>query len=269
MIATAFHLPIALRHFQFFLLRTSPKTPDMRTMSGIRALALIGMSIAATQIGHTQDQPSRISWAPSYSGSCTDCSLMGHNMSGWNIAKLNYPGADLTAANLQRVHGHSANFKGAQATGADLRLGDFTSAIFEDAILTGAKLQHATFNSANMGGAMLTGANLTNGKFIGAVLTDAKLQSSMVHNADFSAATLSGASLSAADLTGSIFDNAVLQDADLTGANLTEVSFRDVRFTGAKLDGAQGIETANFEGACASETTQLPVGLNLPDCVSF
>lgn len=269
MIATPPHLTTVLRHFQFLRARTSPKTVDMRTMTGMRALALIGVSLLAAPLGHVQDQPSRISWAPSYSGSCTDCSLMGSNMSGWNISKLNYPGADLTAANLQRVHGHHANFKSAQATGADLRLGDFTGAIFEQATLTGARMQHATFNSANMGGALLTGANLSDGKFIGAVLSDAKLQASTVHNADFSAATLSGASLSAADLTGSVFDNAVLQDADLTGANLTDVSFRDVRLSGAKLDGVVGIESANFDGACASEKTQLPVGLILPDCVAF
>ena len=69
-----------------------------------------------------------------------------------------------------------------------------------------------------------------------------------------------------ADLTGSVFDNAIMIEADLTGAQISDASFRDVRFMGANLETVTGIETANFDGACVSHATRLPIGLKLPDC---
>ena len=72
--------------------------------------------------------------------------------------------------------------------------------------------------------------------------------------------------LTAADLTGSVFDNAILVEADLTAATITDASFRDVRFAGANLETAIGVESASFEGACASEDTKMPAGFSLPLC---
>ena len=72
--------------------------------------------------------------------------------------------------------------------------------------------------------------------------------------------------MAGADLIGAVFDNAILSEADLAGANLTNASFRDARLGGAVLDSVIGVEFADFEGACGSETTQLPLGLELPDC---
>ena len=100
---------------------------------------------------------------------------------------------------------------------------------------------------------------------------------SMAHNCNqrqfiiqtFRQRTLSEAILSSADLTGSVFDNAVLTDAILLAANITDASFRDARFAGANLQTAIGVETANFDGACATEDTLLPSGLSLPDCAEF
>ena len=128
----------------------------MTTRFHIRSLLLSGaMLMVAAPLSAAQDAPSRISWAPSYSGSCHDCSLVGRNMSGWNVSKASYPGADLTAANLRRAHAHGADFSGVQAAGADLRLGDFTEASFEEAILVGARLQGASFNNSKMSGVVL------------------------------------------------------------------------------------------------------------------
>lgn len=269
MIATAGHWSVGLPQIQLCSRSGSRMRTVMTTQIGMRSLAILGAAFAAAQMSFAQEIPNRVAWSPSYSGSCTDCSLVGRNMSGWNISKANYPGADLTAASLRRAQGHDANFSGAQATGVDLRNGDFTGASFEDAILVGASLQDAMFNNSKMSGVVLTGANLSDGKFIGAILSDAQLQSGVVHNADFSAATLSGARFEAADLTGSVFDNAILLDADFSGATVTDASFRDVRFSGANLEAAIGIETANFEGACASPVSRLPVGLTLPDCLAY
>lgn len=246
-----------------------PYTETMEIKLSIRRVAVIAAMLSVPSPAFAQEAPSRISWAPSYSGSCVDCSLTGRNMSGWNVSNARYQGADLTAAILHRAQGHGANFDEAQATGADLRLGDFTGASFEDAILVGARLQHAVFNSGKMAGTVLTGANLSDGKFIGTTLTGAHLQSATVHNTDFSAATLAEANLVGADLTGSVFDNAVLTNANLTGATITDSSFKDVRFSGAVLERLVGVETADFEGACASEDSQLPMGLSLPDCAEY
>ena len=92
------------------------------------------------------------------------------------------------------------------------------------------------------------------------------MQSATVHNSDFSAATLYEAVLTASDLTGSVFDNTILMGADFTGANISNASFRDARFAGANLESAIGVETASFEGACASEETRMPAGFSLPLC---
>lgn len=117
-----------------------------------------------------------------------------------------------------------------------------------------------------MSGVVLNSANLSDGKFIGATLTGAQLQSATGHESDFSAATLSEAVLTAADLTGAVFDNSILVDADFTAANLAETSFRDARLAGANLETALGVETASFEGACATEDTRMPAGFALPIC---
>eukprot|EP00581_Thalassiosira_minuscula_P035415 CAMPEP_0184453968 /NCGR_PEP_ID=MMETSP0740-20130409/18540_1 /TAXON_ID=385413 /ORGANISM="Thalassiosira miniscula, Strain CCMP1093" /LENGTH=89 /DNA_ID=CAMNT_0026825347 /DNA_START=1 /DNA_END=267 /DNA_ORIENTATION=+ len=88
----------------------------MTTAYRIRSFLISGaMMLAAAPLSTAQETPSRISWAPSYSGSCHDCSLVGRNMSGWNVSKASYPGADLTAANLRRAHAHGANFSRVQA----------------------------------------------------------------------------------------------------------------------------------------------------------
>ena len=135
----------------------------MTTRLPIRSFLLAGaMMIGAAPLS-AQETPSRISWSPSYSGSCHDCSLVGRNMSGWNVSKASYPGADLTAANLRRTHAHGANFNGVQAAGADLRLGDYTAASIEAAILVRARMQGASFNSSKMTGIVLNSANLSDG----------------------------------------------------------------------------------------------------------
>ena len=113
----------------------------MTTKVDLRSIVLAGAMLFGAAPLNAQEAPSRISWAPSYSGSCQDCSLVGRNMSGWNVSNASYPGADLTAANLRRAHAHGANFSGVQAAGADLRLGDFTEASFEEAVLIGARMQ--------------------------------------------------------------------------------------------------------------------------------
>lgn len=168
-----------LPHFQLWNGGRSPMKRLMSFRTHIRYAASLSVALVMTMPALAQQAPSRISWAPSYSGSCIDCSLQGRNMSGWNISKANYPGADLTAAKLRGVHAHDANFNNVQAAGADFRLSDFTDSSFEGAVLIGASLQGTSFNGSKMEGVILTGATLDNGQYIGTNLTGAQLQSSV------------------------------------------------------------------------------------------
>ena len=76
-------------------------TGRMKTQFGMRSLAILGSALAATQMSLAQEVPTRISWAPSYSGSCIDCPLAGQNLSGWKLSVANYPVADPTFAGFR------------------------------------------------------------------------------------------------------------------------------------------------------------------------
>ena len=67
-------------------------------------------------------------------------------------------------------------------------------------------------------------------------------------------------------MMSAIFNGANLSLSKFDGANVQGASFKDARFVGANLTGLIGWREANFEGACASNSTLLPLGLHLSDC---
>jgi quinoprotein dehydrogenase-associated probable ABC transporter substrate-binding protein len=174
--------------------------------------------------------------------------LTGANLSRCNLTVSFAEGANLTNANLQGAMMFSmqlqgANLKGANLSGARL-IGDLRRANLEQAVLTkmdGApdmKNQSMGLMRANLASANLRGADLSGSDF---------------SRADFSFADLSGAKLAGSKLGGAEFSGTDLRGADLAGADLSGSKLIDTDFTGANL------ADANFTGAIFRNVKGLPV----------
>ena len=208
----------------------------------------------------------RVTWEPSYSGSCENCQLSGLHLSHRDFSGANYPGADMTRAVLQSIQASGANFTGVQAD-----RGDFSYATLTDVNLSDARLSRAVFTSVSAAGANFTGADLDRAGFDEALLVGANFAAAQAvrlsaEGADFSGAHCAGADFTRSVLRRAVFDGANLQGAVLIDADIAGASFRDARFDGADLSGVSGYENANFDGACGRVAAK-PAGLpDWPDC---
>lgn len=157
------------------------------------------------------------------------------NISGANLARANFRGADFYQANLESTNLFLANLHSANLMSAKLDRANLFLANLQSAVLT-----KATMNEAN-----LSVANLT-----GAILTDADL-----YLADFSAANLHGA----------VLNGAILHFCDFSAANLHGAILHGAKLQGADLTGAKNLEFQQILLAQGDRTTRLPSHLQQPE----
>jgi uncharacterized protein YjbI with pentapeptide repeats len=176
-------------------------------------------------------------------------SLAERDLTGANLAGLDFSGKDLTSVFME-----GANLAGCSFRGAKL----------DRAVLARANLQGADFHGAQVKGVNFGGADLTGAKLTGDLdLTAAVLISANLKDADFSGATMDRAELSEARI-----DNTKLagvkakrmtvlksdfRGLDLSGAQLEECNFLETDLSGVDFTGASLYRTAfvdvNAEGA--------------------
>jgi uncharacterized protein YjbI with pentapeptide repeats/ABC-type phosphate transport system substrate-binding protein len=209
---------------------------------------------------------------------CINVNLMGRDMRGIDLHKVDFTqatlqGSDLSGANLRwadfsgaRLNNavlSNADMRGAKLLGTDLRNADLRGAMLEGADLSGALLDGADMTQLNLTQSRLHGVSLIGTKLVqvnlsqvhlagtdlssadlnGANLTSANLAGSTMSQADLSGAVLIGTDLAGtwlnlANLTGANLTNADLSGASLIGANLASANLGEARLTGACLVGA-------------------------------
>ncbi len=219
-------------------------------------------------LGAFADGASRVTWQPSYSGSCEDCSLIGRQMPYSELTGARYGGADLSHASLFGSKATNAEFPAVTGRYTDFSQAKLNNANLETSILTNARFNGAEANGANFSGAQLDFSTLTNTKLIGANLTGVSATHIKASEADFSAASASSAVFDYADLRNTNFDGAQLQGASFIEADIAGARFRDARLGAVDLIRAKNVDQADFTGACRSSASQLPSGLNLRLCAT-
>ena len=183
---------------------------------------------------------------------CTGNSLLGHNLSGADLAQANFVGADLRKANISEGNLRNADLSGAILVRANLEKTDFTNATLIRTNLSQANLGGAIFSNTDLRGAILERANLTGVTFLkvrlgGVILSKAKLVNANLSEfnmagIDFTSAVLSGSDLSKTNLSGSTLsladlDAAILTKSDLSGAWLNKTNLAGAQLNQAELDG--------------------------------
>ena len=184
--------------------------------------------------------------------------VMGINLARALLERVQWPGIDLSSANLGHAVLAHADLSGAdlthaaawgadfadaklrraqmgflKASGARLVGADLASAVLAEADLTVADLARANLANASLRGADLTAANLSGACCLGARLANASLVRT----------TLKGADLTRADFTGAHFEHTRLTDATLVHA-----CFRDARMKQCDLEGLRA-DHLDFTGA--------------------
>lgn len=172
-------------------------------------------------------------------------------LSGADLRKVNFEGADLRGADL-----YGARCEGAQFERADLRGADVSQAHFKKAILTGARLDGAAF-----GGADFSFAHLVNAKMREMVLEH---DSPGWNPSGFAPDTPEIPDQLAIDglvseSPNGVFDYADLRGADLSGTPLEKVSFRE-----ADLSLTRGLTSESLRSASGDHCTKLPVEVERP-----
>lgn len=229
--------------------------------------ALIAATSIAAAPSLAQDSTTRVSWAPSYGGACEDCDLRGRNLSGWDISNAHYPRADLSGALLRATRAINVDFSSAIAERTDFRKAVLDGSIFVDAKLGKARFDGASLLNSDLSGAVLAGAKLRDARLNGATIRRADFIGAFAAKADFSGSNVSRTIFDGSDLAGAQFNNAVVIGASFRDARMDQAGFANVRLLEVDLTGATGLETADFDGACAGPLSKLPDGLDLDSCV--
>jgi uncharacterized protein YjbI with pentapeptide repeats len=163
-------------------------------------------------------------------------SLAGRDLTGADLAGLDFSERDLTGTLLEKAKLAGASFRGAKVDNAVFTRADLTGADFH-----GASAKGANFGEADLTRAKLTGAiDLTEAIFLRAVLTEADLTGARLDSAQLSEvkcdrtilAGIRGASLVVlkgdlrnVDLRGARIEKAVFHEVDLSGSDLSEATF--------------------------------------------
>ena len=129
------------------------------------------------------------------------------------------------------------DLKGARLDFASLPRVDFTGAHLENASLDKAQLDRASFDHAQLQGALLTDGHLQGASLKGAQLRGASLNGAQLQGASLDEARLQGAGLDFAELQGASLNNAQLQGASLIAAQLQGASLTGAELQGASLRG--------------------------------
>lgn len=157
----------------------------------MRGTRLVGAHLVATEITTTDDDD-----APSSSSERVD------------LSRARLDRAQLREVRLVGLRASFASATGMDATGADLRNGDFSCADLRGAGLSRADLRGCDLSGADLSGAVLAGADLKGARLVGARMT----------HIDLTGAIVDGADLRRADLRGAFLTNVDLESTDLTGA---------------------------------------------------
>ncbi|UBF23910.1 pentapeptide repeat-containing protein [Kovacikia minuta CCNUW1] len=178
----------------------------------------------------------------------TGASLSNVNLTGANLSVANLSGANLNSANLTKAKLNVAKLSGANLSKSNLSEAILNVANLTLADLSGAELSQASFVRAELSRADLSGANLSQTNFSGADLKDAKLRATNLSNANLSRADLKWANLTAANLTGTNLHGADLSSTDFSGADLSNTELRQANLSRANLKGAN-LSQANLRWA--------------------
>jgi uncharacterized protein YjbI with pentapeptide repeats len=164
------------------------------------------------------------------------------------VASLLLAGRDLTGANLEDADIQHIDFSGAILNNANLDRAWATNAHFDSAQLQGASLDRAQLQGASLDRAQLQGASLDFAQLQGASLRGAEFQ-----GAEFFLVQLQGASLEYVNLEGASLDYVQFQGASLENASLQGAWFFRVQLQGATLDRAD-LRGASLLNVCAWRT---------------
>lgn len=169
--------------------------------------------------------------------------LSGCNLFGADLTRSNLEGANLSRAKLDRATLIRARLSNANLEGASIRrpsvYSDMRLAPVDLPILRYVNLAGATL-TARLDGADFTGANLSGTSFIvWAERDNGGPPTTGLARCDFSSARMVGVDVRGVSLTGSIFRKADLTAADLRHADLSYADFEGAVLTGARFDGAQ------------------------------
>ncbi|MEL6226958.1 MAG: pentapeptide repeat-containing protein [Pseudomonadota bacterium] len=208
----------------------------------------------------------RVTWQPSYSGSCQDCRLVGQQMPYWDLSNAHYGRADLSYSTLHGSEAEGTYFTQVTALHTDFSRANLRNAHFQGARMNSARLIGVDASGADFSGATLDRIDAREAKLIGTNLSDVSAIHMLGFGADFSAANAPGAKFDFATLRGAIFNGALLRNTSFIEADVAGASFRDVRFQGANLARMIGYAQADFSGACRSTETLMPPELRLPFC---
>jgi len=156
-------------------------------------------------------------------------------------------GANLVAADAERIDLTGADLRGAKLDGASLIEADLQEADLRGASFQNANLTNAMFLRSWVEGADFTGANLRGCDLSKLPLREAELEYANFTDADLSHCDLEGISLGFASfcgtklrhawLTGSRLPNIDFRNADLQGAGLAEIHWEGANLQGADLRG--------------------------------
>ncbi|MDQ2929394.1 MAG: protein kinase [Gemmatimonadota bacterium] len=191
----------------------------------------------------------------------------GQNLSGLDLAGLDFKRANLSHATLVGTKMMKARMFSVHLDGANARNADLSGAILDLATLRSTNFTRATLRDASLYAVIMQKANFTDadltrvriiGLATGAIFVRAKLDSadmgadprnqpmgvmrSDMTEADFSGADLTGANLRKAKLTRAVLTGANLTGADLTLAELSGANFQKI----VGRDAIKGLDQAKF-----------------------
>lgn len=175
----------------------------------------------------------QIAHATGCAPNCAGVNLVGRDLHGLLLDKVNFVEASLSSADLSQAQLSAADFSGATLLAVNLE-----GANLQNAFLLGADLTGANLAGANLTNADLSGANLTNANLNGVDLTQTRLNGVQLNKAALVGVNLTGVRLNAIDLTGAKMNGVKLTNAELSGAVLSGADLSGAHLTNSKLNGA-------------------------------
>ena len=190
---------------------------------------------------------------------CSNVNLFQANLSGLNLAHVQFTQGNLDQANMDSTKLTNANLSGAQALLSNMNYATLDGSTLTNGLFGQVMAQNASFKNINADGLNMTSANLTGSTFQNAVLANAIFNQVTATSTDFSNADLMNAAVAHGQ-----FNNANFSGANLAGANLSFADFSSTNLTGVNLAGAN-LYGASFNGSVLigaqfSATTECPDG---------
>ena len=185
---------------------------------------------------------------PEFTGDLRNAHLRFIDLSGLNLQRWLFDGADLSMCNLgdSILDGSSftkARMASARLQNSSLRNCDFSSAELSNSNFKMAKLHDAKFDGSTCKAAKFSGAKLTRTSFRGAKLQAAKLISIFAKDVIFD-----GAELFRCNFARSVIDNGSFRQSNMSGAELNGMKADKADFTAAILSGTV-IKGSSLQGA--------------------